>query len=532
MPAAPETARQSSAGDARRFTGERGGPDDLQTVQFRSFGGVNLTDARTAINDEELYWLENGITIGNGAIQWLPGVGASIATIAAGIASVWGFTLAGTPVLIAVNLNGSLSQITTGGVVTAIAPANTVDTTAHLTIWQSSPILIVGPTKGYMSWDGTTFTVIDATKLGVSVAVFEGRVWISNGRTTQYTAPATFNDFAAGNGAGSFILTDEAFPGNIVVSISAVEQLWLLGQGGIEAVANVGSTGVAPSVITTFSVTNIVTGLGTNAADSVIGYFRALTFLAPYGVYALAGVTPQKLSDKLDGLFAALTFTRGPAALAVIRNQLALLLLVTYTPSVDPSLPVPASAVSTAAPLLLCFAQGKWFFGTQGALTWITTLLVGGQAQAWGTDGAAGHIFPLFAGTAAAPYKALSKLYDFGLATTGKDLYKLGIEYQATTTVAPALTADNETSSQDVTVSNANTLTFVLTNGVSIVWLNGVGNPLTFITVGLVLSRANAEISGRYLGWSVSGTDAPYRLQAIQMEVAAGREWQAGQPTA
>src|SRR5206468_8081744 len=168
-----------------------------------------------------------------------------------------------------------------------------------------------------MSWTGAVFTVIDATKLGVSGAVFEGRVFLSNQRTTQLTAPNTFNDFTVANGATSFVLTDEAFPGNIVELHSALEQLWIVGQGAIDALSNVVASGVAPAVTTTFSVTNIVGDLGTNAFASVRGYLRSLTLNTSFGAYALSGATPQKISDKLDNLYPDLTLGNSPAAVAV-----------------------------------------------------------------------------------------------------------------------------------------------------------------------------------------------------------------------
>src|SRR5438034_3731398 len=157
-----------------------------RSVQFRRWKGVNRTDDRTSISDEEFAWLENAITVGDGAVQLLPKQGASIATITPGIATLWGVTLSlggvATPLLIVVGTDGSLKQVKTDGTTTVIAAAGTVTTSAHVTIFRTSPVLIVDPTKGYFSWDGTTFTVIDATKVGVSVAVFEGRVWIANGR--------------------------------------------------------------------------------------------------------------------------------------------------------------------------------------------------------------------------------------------------------------------------------------------------------------------------------------------------------------
>jgi hypothetical protein len=57
--------------------------------------------------------------------------------------------------------------------------------------------------------------------------------------------------------------------------------------------------------------------------------------------------------------------------------------------------------------------------------------------------------------------------------------------------------------------------------------LNNSNAPLNLIGQGLVLSRQDAQLAGRYLGLSVYGNDPPYRIQAFQMEVIPGREWMA-----
>lgn len=645
-----------------------------KTAQFKKFAGVNRTDSRTAIGDDELFWLENAIAIGNGSIQVVPGTAASVATVV-GARTIWGATINGNATLLVVASDGSITQVTPGGVVTVVAVAGTVTTSAHMTTFQGARYLIVDPTKGYFSWDGTTFTTIDASKVGSAIAVFEGRVWIGNNRTIQFTAPLSYTDFTAANGAGSTIITDDAFIGNIVSLYSALEQLWVVSAASINAISNVQASGVAPSVVTTFTNTNIVTNLGTNAPNSVIAYFRSLTLLAPFGAYALAGVTPQKLSDKLDGLFSSLTFTDAPAAVAMVQNLPVLMYLTTYTgPDIS------TGWAATSAPLLLCFSQGRWFFGIQGLLlVGITTLVNAGVPQAWGcySDGTVCQLFGASASTTV-NYKIQSKLYDFGDATTEKALMKVGVEVQASGDIAPVMTVDSEFGSTNVEITTTNALILKnvaltaaqrITNGgfgtaageapnltgwttsgivsvgasgalltqagvgfaalqeapipitagrehafsvqvnptgisalraaaititdndtaavlytvslavdglqtvtttltaatlagvnnvrvrftasvitagtitlavdnVSLVdqvvanagvstlqLLNNVSAPLNLIAQGTVLSRRDAALFGRYLGWTIQGTDIPFRLQAVQFQIIPTTEW-------
>lgn len=494
-----------------------------KTSQWRKFKGMNRTDARTAIDDDELFWLENVIPVGNGALQIVPTMGPTVASVADG-RTIWGGTINGNAVMLVITDAGAISQVTPAGVVTSVAPAGAVTVNAHITTYQGARFLIVDPTKGYSTWDGTTYSVIDVAKIGVAIAVFEGRVWIAINRTITFTAPNSYTDFSIANGGGSTIITDDAFQGNVISLYSALEQLWVVGQSAIEAIGNVSATGIAPSVVTTFTITNIVTNLGSNAPNSVIAYFRALTLLSPYGAYALSGVTPQKLSDKLDGLFANLTFTDAPAAIAVVQNLLVLMYLVTYN-GTDLS---PAWA-STTAPLLLCFTQGKWFVSVQDLnLRSITTLVVSGVTHAYGIVGAAGDVHQLFGSAADVPvnWKVQSKLYDFGSSTQAKALLKVGLEFQASAQVDPSMTVDSEFGSLPVDVTTSNVLQLTNASGEIITFTNTGAIPLIFVTQGTVLSRQAAAAGGRYLGWTVSGTDVPFRVQAVQFEVALTREWQ------
>jgi hypothetical protein len=608
-----------------------------KTVQYRKWKGINLTDARVAIDDDEMSWQENALTIGNGAIQILRHEAPPLVSIGAGIDTLWGFTLkAPGAILMTVNSDGSMSQITVpAGAVTPVAPPGTFsgghDT--HLSIWQNTPILIIDPVKGYFWWDGTALggnvksggevdahvapdmgvrvmagtanfwntlvipwiqqdlvvpasdptnpridivtidntgtaiyttgtpavkpvppappfsggfqnivlaqvsviagatTIIQGaitdlraftTLTGSTIATFEGRVFTSSGRVITYSAPNSYIDFTAPNGGGTATITDEAFEGDIVALVSALEELWIIGHGAIDALANVTAVGTAPNVATSFSITNILTNVGTNAPHSVQGYFRALTLLAPFGIYALSGVTPQKLSDKLDGLFPDLVLDdRISAAVAVVENLLCLFFLATYTGNQAQAGPPPI-------PLLIGFVQGKMFLAVQGlSLTWITTLLVDGVAQAWGTDGS--QVYRLFGADASVPttYKVQGKLSDQGQATTEKALMKVGFEFQATLPINPKVTMDSESISVQVPLTTSNEITAIVNNaGVDMTLINDSGDPLTILTQGLILAKEQTSLFGHYIGWTISGNDPPYRLQAIEEEFALTREWQ------
>jgi hypothetical protein len=523
--------RLASPGLIGQGNGRRQPPaSKRKTAEFRRWTTVNLTDARTDIEDTELFWLENGISIGKGVIQILNGPGAPVATLAQGVSTLWGFVLNGSPVMIAVGPDGSLTQVTPGGVTTVIAGAGIVTPLAHLTMWQGTTILILDPTLGYFSWNGTTFTVIDATRVGESIAVFEGRAWLAHNRTITFTAPGTFNDFTIGNGAGTVIITDEAFIGNITHMISLVEQLWIFGPASVETISNVGATGVAPTVVTSFALTNVSGALGSSASNSGVAYFRAVAFMSPGGIYAISGVTPQQLSEKIDQMFPGLTLTPDvPGAVGLIQNLYCLLYLVNYTQATVPQLPTPANGLTTATPLLIGFTKGKTFFASQGAtLRWITTLIVNGVSQAWGSD-ASGNIFQLFGAANDQPvaYKVVGKLHPLGKAVAMKALMKIGVELQATHLVAPTLTIDSDLGSKAIALAPAVALRLLNQQNQILLLQNSSGQTLTLLGQGLALPKQDAAMFGHYLGWTITGNDPPYRLQAIQMEFVETRDWNA-----
>lgn len=502
---------------------------ELQTVTVRQFKGVNLTDARSAIADDEFAWLENLIPIGSGQVTVVPGPNDPVATLAnfyplVAAPAMFPVILNNQPAFVLVASTGAISHVTVpGGAVTVIAAAGTFTASAHIAVWRDTTVLIIDPTAGYYQWTpGGGLVLIDATRLGDALAVFEGRAWLKvANRTIDYTSPGTFNDFVVANGAGSVVISDEVFPGAIVHLLSALEQLWIIGPGAVNAISNV-QTVAGPPVLTTFSITNIVSNVGTSYASSVSSFFRTFLFQTPYGVYAIVGSTPQKLSDKLDGLYPFLDLDggRNPAATTSIYNVFTWVTLAVYN---DPR--------RGARPLLLCFAQGKWFFASDPDVGYIASVLVNSAPQLWGVkkSGTSAQLYRLFADDdEPVTYRLTTKLYDFGNSTQVKQMYRIGLETVAPFAIAPSIRTDNEVLSVGqpmLFTGGPGALIFV---GVGPITFVGTG-PITFIgqPSGLTLGRAGAQITGRYLGVDVTGTEKAWSLQAIIMQVAAGMEWTA-----
>jgi len=503
------------------------GKEEVLTSIYRKFSGMNQTDARTAIADEEFNWLENAIPIGQGNIKLVPAQGAAVATLTGTTVTMFGYTLkltnVETPVLICFKSDGSAQQVRLDTfAVTTIGAAGTFTAAARTAIWQDTPVLIADPTKGYFSWDGTTLTTIDATKKATDIAVFEGRAWLVTApRTITFTSPNTFNDFTGANGSGSVTISDSAFTGNIVRLLSALEQLWIVGNSAVDAITNVSTTGTP--LTTTFSLTNIVSNVGSPYPSSVNAFFRTFIFLNHYGVYAVVGATPQKLSDKLDGLFPSLSLTGAdnPSATFSLYDIFHWAVLVTL---VDPF-------ARGTFPAILMFSQGKWFIARQGdSLKWITGVpSTTGDPQVWGTDGT--NIYQLFAAssTTTVPYLIKTKLFDFGEWTQQKHWDYIGLEFTSQNTVVnPTLNVENErqTFGSPALVSPTNVLQFIGAGGVP---LNFVGTgTIVWVSSGLqlLMNAASIGIYGHYFGFTMTGTEAPWTWSSYAFGTIEQGRWQ------
>lgn len=501
--------------------------DKPKTIQFRDFsGGLNKTASRSGIKDTQLFESDNAQPIGPGQMRVLVGRGPTLATISAGIATMFDGTLTiggmSTPLLVTVNTDGSMSQVNPAtGAVTAICAAGAVTTAARMKPWRDSPLLIVDPTKGYSKWDGAAYTVIDASKTARDVAVFQGRAFLLTGpRAGTITSPDTYDNFVSANGSITFQITDNVFVGQITCFLSALEQLWLVGPSAVNAISNVQTSGTP--AVTTLSNTNIVANVGSIFPSSVASFFRTFLFQTPYGVYAIVGSTPQKLSEDLDGLYREIDFTAfgadAPAAVFSLNNIFVWAVLVRQT---DP--------INGTRNRVLCFSRGTWFTGWQpgpaGETEWITSLVQGGVPTLWGHDGT--NIYPLFAGTTG-PYTISTKLWDFGAFTTRKQMGRVAMECVSDDTVTATVTIDNETGVGLVTglsPASINVITWTGAGAVVITWTGAAAAVITWTGAGFFTAKGTTSAQGIYLGVTISGTSSPFTLDALAIEIEPEGEW-------
>lgn len=564
-----------------------------KTVQYTDWSrGMNRTAARQRMPDNQAFLLDNAQPIGPGQLQTAPPAGDPIANILAH-RTLWGVNLKigseEVARLIAIAIDGSIVVLTTTSPITAtvIAPAGTVTPECRLTVWEDGPVLFGDPTKGYFTWDGTTFlhypftivgdvhngtpiidniasttglapgmgisgthlaagteilTVDSATQITVSIngtgndaaatltigagaptsvrdlAVFEGRVWlISALRAITFSSPNSYADFSSATGSGTAAIPDSVFVGSITRLLSALQLLWIIGPSAVNAISNV-QAAVGPPTLTTFSDTNIVANVGSVLPSSVTSFFRTFLFLSPYGVYAIVGATPQKLSDDLDGLFPQLIFgTDAPAAVFTLNRVFLWAVLVTYK---DP--------VLGPRPVLLTFGRNAWFLLSQGPITWITTLIdpATGEPQLWATDGE--RIFQCFAGIDGATYTISTKLFDFGAFTQTKQLLRVALEFVGGPGPPDAiqLYGESESASKLIPLNAPPEGVWLDAQSNPGIWLTALLQTGTWLATGLAVAvTSQIGFGGNYLGLRLTGHSPPFTLSGLAMEVEPQGEW-------
>jgi len=413
------------------------------------------------------------------------------------------------------------------------APANPAATTspygtgATFTLnFGIGPIVSVTPGSGYTSapavgvtlGGGTGGTVTANLAVvpagGTAVATYAGRVWVASNRTVAFSAPSSFRDFSSTAAGGSFIVVDETLHSTITQIIAANNFLYIMGSSSVNVVADVTVT----SGVTTFSNTNISASIGTSQPYSVVPYYRALWFAAPYGIYALYGSTTQKASDDLDGVFPLITNAiKVTSGTAVLNNVLALCFMFKY-----------ADPVVGARTLVACFANKKWFFASQGdSMVSMDTAVINGSPTLYATDGTS--LYRLFSDTTRnVAQTMITKLWDMGDPLSAKQAMKLGVEVTNPVSFQNITgTIDTEASAGSVsfTLDNAGALKWVNNSGVIVSWVNSSGAIVQWATSGYLFLPTDVQTAGRYIGITLNGTSASTIYSGMHLQFEHRAQW-------
>ena len=371
-------------------------------------------------------------------------------------------------------------------------------------------------------------TLIDAARIGTSIAAYAGRVWISIHRVTSFTAPNSTTDFSVATAGGSFVMTDSAFIGDIVKLWASLDVLWIFGEASINQLSNVQ---VGTGNITTFSNVNISTSIGTIFPKSVLTYLRQIFFATSFGVYSQIGVTPKRLSSDIDGTIQLIDFNSAVIAALGIHNEILVFLLFCFYN--DPRLGI-------KRPIMLTWFDDKWYISTQGNdLTLIAYVESHGRYRVFGTDG--NKIYELFV-IPGIQHRLESPLLDNDDDVTSKEFSRLQVGIK----IDPLLlnltvTPETEMGPHPLTeypATKTNELKFIGDDGNPIVFVQSTSppqdlcnpDPATILhfypsVTGFMLARWQISDYGFMVGFDLDLDNDPFIITSYTQEIIPRDQW-------
>lgn len=183
-----------------------GVPDGFKAGNVFPFGGINLSDSRPAIGDQEFSWLENYVRIGKGRLRtsWDAGTPLYVAPSGKLIVSFFWFNIGPNAFCAVFHNDGTAVQIATNGAQIPIGttPGQFFQAGGGLPAccpWGSQYLLIsnVLTQNSYWVWDGTLLYSAGGVSPNVS---------ISSGGSGYTSAPAVTAFGGSGSGA-TFVAT-------------------------------------------------------------------------------------------------------------------------------------------------------------------------------------------------------------------------------------------------------------------------------------------------------------------------------------
>lgn len=215
---------------SREQTVALGLPENIRFWQVPGFAGMNQQDARTEIQDGELWWQENLIRIGPRTLRAMWDKGAALYTKANSIASFFAYNIAGQNYFAVFLLDGTAVQVAyPGGAVTTISStANTFYKASSgqlpACVQAGSQYLLISnnnTSNDYWIWDGAL--LYSSGTLGPDITLTSGGAGYTSAPTVAAFggsgSGATFTAFVA-NGSVTRVILDSVGtgykPGDIV----------------------------------------------------------------------------------------------------------------------------------------------------------------------------------------------------------------------------------------------------------------------------------------------------------------------------
>ncbi len=320
---------------------------------------------------------------------------------------------------------------------------------------------------------------------GTAVEIYQQRVWVINGPQFSFSAPANGADFSTADGGGT-VKSSDGFLRTAFVSIKQSNGfLYLFGDGSINVISNVQTSG-SPAT-TTFNNQNVDPQTGLGWRDALAEFGRALIFANTNGVYALFGGAAEKISDKIDRLFQNADFvTTPPSAFIVSLFSVQCFGLVMNT--LNPT-------TGSTQNLIALWNGSKWFVGTQTRNTIFANTVdpPAKSHQGWGNDGT--HVYQLFN----TPSSTLTKKIQTKL-------------WSGQSEISGTLDSDTNAS---IAFNITSKLFWLNNSGGLIVFQNNTAGNLQFVSNPPGVVGAPNYQSGRRLGVTLTSTSPDFELIGV-----------------
>ena len=404
-------------------------------------------------------------------------------------------------------------------------------------------LLTFASTGGYMpavgdtitgQTSGATGTVESVTfsappTSGTAIMVYAGRVWISSGRTVQFSGP---NDYSAAswyisNGAGSFVITDNTLKSDIRQLIAANGYGYIFGDTSIDVISNlyVPSGAVPPTPI--FTRTNINPQIGSPYPQSVFPVDRIVLFFNRFGVHALTGVEVQRISKDIDTLIQELDLSGGSLSVSgstgICNNLLTTQFLVHWF---DPMV-----STTTARATIISNFDGRWFLydpvlpATHVPQT-ICSLVQGGVSYSGlVTNGQSGLNYQSliafnYQGQDTQMTRTMqTALWDLGGSVYTKQAMILGLEGNVINiNFSLQAEVDNENGTGDDVTLLPSFTNWINASSQTVNWINASLQPVAWAISGYAYSYSTVEQYGKYLGVTAQGFTGDAVISGINME--------------
>lgn len=515
-------------------------PEKFPTAKERKiFGitkykGINTKAQRPAIDDEEFFWLQNYMPIGDGNLRTLWGNGTAVYT-ATGVLTILSFSCfnIGTNNFAAVFLSdGTADQVNLNNlVVTSISaiPGTFSNGTVlpDIAQWGNSGILIVSTVgaSALWAWDGTLYspgvaspawlnggtpTAMPSGVSGSAIETYQSRAWIVNGPVVTFSAPSNGADYSAASGGGTFTSSDSFLRHNYTAIRQANGFLYVFGDSSVNVISNVQTSGTPPT--TTFNNQNVDPQVGTAWHSSVQAFGRGLIYANPSGVYALYGGAAEKVSDQLDGIFASANFTSGVVPTAAVATIFGIRIYMLLISMLD---------INGLQKNIMCMWDGKkWFLGSQDiTLSLVAPNEIDSILTSYGATSTKIHkMFSTQSETLTKSFE--TKFWGGDGFILQKKAYRLYNQIRdiAGTGVTMTGSIDADIGPENITVNTtASSIIFTNAGGFPINFTNATGGIIIFSVANLTSNYQNCQAYGNLLGLTMNSNSSDFVLIAMAL---------------